>query len=351
VATETGYIAMADISGYTSFVAATELEHSREILSELLEVTSRELEKHLVPVRLQGDAIICVSKDDEVVPCLESAFVAFHRRVRAMVVATTCPCQACQSVPTLTLKFVAHYGTYSNVEVRGTKDLVGADVNIAFRLLKNHVPSHEYLLVTRPVLERLPESSRERFVPITETYDLGTVDAFYRDLHDLRESSKRPTRAPVTKRDAHVRAETTVEAPPAALWQLMQDPRAFERILSAPKVDIQRGARGTMQGAEYHCHHGKDAETIFEVVGMHEPNELTLYMYGRGPEAFGTYHFDPQPDGRTHVEFDIQFGPDVKGPKLLISRTMWGYFIRKGMGELGKITRERSPRSAVQQAP
>ena len=340
--TTTGYIAMADISGYTSFVAATELEHSREILSELLEVTSRELEKHLVPVRLQGDAIICVSKDDEVVPCLEAAFVAFHRRARAMVAATTCPCNACQSVPSLTLKFVAHHGMYSNVEVRGTKDLVGADVNIAFRLLKNHVPSHEYLLVTRAVLERLPEGARERFVPITEQYDLGTVDAFYRDLHDLRERSARPTRAPITRREAHVTAETTVNAPPSALWTLMQDPRAFERILSAPHVDIQPGARGTMQGAEYHCHHGKDAETIFEVVGMREPNVLTLYMYGRGPEAYGTYHFDPLPDGRTHVEFDIQFGDDVRGVKRLIARTLWGYYIGKGMRQLGDIVRERS---------
>lgn len=344
MATETGYIAMADISGYTSFVAATELEHSREILSELLEVTTRELEKHLTPVRLQGDAIICVSTDDDVVPCLESAFVAFHRRARAMVAATTCPCQACQSVPSLTLKFVANYGEYSNVEVRGTKDLVGNAVNIAFRLLKNHVPSHEYLLITRSVLDRLPQASRERFVPITEEYDLGTVDAYYRDLHELRDRAARPTRAPITRRDAHVRAETTVAGTPALLWELMKDPRAFERILSAPHVDIQPGARGTLQGAEYHCHHGKDAETIFEVVGMREPNELTLYMYGRGPEAHGTYHFDPLPDGRTHVEFDIQFGPDVRGPKLLITRTMWGYFIGKGMKELGKITRERSPR-------
>ena len=351
MATETGYIAMADISGYTSFVAATELEHSREILSELLEVTTRELEKHLTPVRLQGDAIICVSMDDEVVPCLESAFVAFHRRVRAMVAATTCPCQACQTVPSLTLKFVANYGEYSNVEVRGTKDLVGNAVNIAFRLLKNHVPSHEYLLITRAVLDRLPETSRERFVPIAEEYDLGKVDAYYRDLHDLRDLSARPTRGPVTKRDAHVRAETTVAAPATHLWELMKDPRAFERILSAPHVDIKPGARGTMQGAEYHCHHGKNAETIFEVVGMREPNELTLFMYGRGPEAHGTYHFDPLPDGRTHVEFDIQFAPEVRGPKLLIARTLWGYFIGKGMKELGKIPRERSPRSAVQQAP
>src|SRR5246127_4669345 len=99
MATETGYIAMADISGYTSFVAATELEHSREILSELLEVTTRALEKHLVPARLQGDAITCVSTDDEVVACREAAFVAFHRRVRAMVAATTCPCNACRTVP------------------------------------------------------------------------------------------------------------------------------------------------------------------------------------------------------------------------------------------------------------
>ena len=34
--TQHGYLVIADISGYTSFVAKTELEHSHEILSELL---------------------------------------------------------------------------------------------------------------------------------------------------------------------------------------------------------------------------------------------------------------------------------------------------------------------------
>lgn len=341
VTTATGYIAMADISGYTTFVAATELEHSREILSELLEVTSRALEAHLTPVRLQGDAIICVGTDDAVVDCLGSAFVAFHRRARAMVAATTCPCAACQTVPSLTLKFVAHHGTFSNVEVRGRTDLVGADVNIAFRLLKNHVPSHEYVLITRAVLERLPQGERAAFLPIVEEYDVGRVEAFYRDLRALRALAIRPARGAVTRDGADVRVATTVDASPALLWDLMKDPRAFERILSAPSVDIKPGARGTLQGAEYHCHHGKDAETIFEVVGMREPNELTLYMYGRGPEAHGTYHFDPRPDGRTSVEFDIEFAPDVRGPKLLVTRALWTYFIRKGMGELRKIVAER----------
>ena len=35
--TQHGYLIIADISGYTSFVAKTELERSQEILSELLE--------------------------------------------------------------------------------------------------------------------------------------------------------------------------------------------------------------------------------------------------------------------------------------------------------------------------
>ena len=36
--TQHGYLVIADISGYTSYVAKTELEHSYEILSDLLEL-------------------------------------------------------------------------------------------------------------------------------------------------------------------------------------------------------------------------------------------------------------------------------------------------------------------------
>lgn len=35
--TQHGHLLLADISGYTSYVASTELTHSREILTELLE--------------------------------------------------------------------------------------------------------------------------------------------------------------------------------------------------------------------------------------------------------------------------------------------------------------------------
>jgi len=35
--TQTGYLVLADISGYTSFVATTEIEHAENVISPLLE--------------------------------------------------------------------------------------------------------------------------------------------------------------------------------------------------------------------------------------------------------------------------------------------------------------------------
>lgn len=42
--TQRGYFLLADISGYTSFVAGTELEHSHEILSGLLTTICENIE-------------------------------------------------------------------------------------------------------------------------------------------------------------------------------------------------------------------------------------------------------------------------------------------------------------------
>src|SRR6266545_6848513 len=339
----TGYIAIADISGYTTFVADTEIEHSREILSELLEVTTRALEEHLTPVRLQGDAIICVSADDEVVPCLESAFVAFHRRVRAMVAATTCPCNACRTVPSLTLKFVAQHGTYSTVTVRDTVDLVGADVNIAFRLLKNHVPSHEYILATRSVLERLPALARERFVPISEDYDLGHVEAGYRDLHDLRERAYQQLTQRVTPSDADFTLTATLDAPPADVYAELVKPSTMQRVAGAPNITLKSGARGTLANAAYHCEHGANRKTIFEVVRDDPPRELTMWMYGDGPEAYATYTFEPLGADGTRLRLSLRVANATRLKHVITSLVFRFYFMR-GLRQLRAIVRDsRAP--------
>ncbi len=335
----TGYIAIADISGYTAFVADTEIEHSREILAELLEVTSRELERHLRLSRIQGDALICVGEEDEVIPCLEDAFLSFHRRVRAMVAATTCPCNACRSVPNLTLKFVAQHGTYSTVNVRGTVDLVGADVNIAFRLLKNHVPSHEYILATNSVLQRLPALARERFVPISEDYDLGHVDAGYRDLHDLRERAYQQLTQRVAPRDADFTLTATLDAPPADVYAELVRPSTMQRVAGAPNITLKSGARGTLANAAYHCEHGANRKSIFEVIRDDPPRELTMWMYGDGPEAYATYTFEPVDAERTRLRMSLRVA-NATGVKRVITSLMMRFYFTRGLRQLRAIVRE-----------
>jgi hypothetical protein len=100
-----------------------------------------------------------------------------------------CACDACVRAPELTLKFIAHYGRYSRQRIGATGQVHGVDVIVPHRLAKNSVPSREYILATRALLERLSEAQRAAFVPHTEdTADLGQISLGYRDLASLRQS-------------------------------------------------------------------------------------------------------------------------------------------------------------------
>jgi len=45
---------------------------------------------------------------------------------------------------------VVHGGAFDTQEIAGRKELIGFDIVVAHRLLKNSVPMREYALVTTP---------------------------------------------------------------------------------------------------------------------------------------------------------------------------------------------------------
>jgi hypothetical protein len=58
---------------------------------------------------------------------------------------------------------------------------------VPHRLPKNSVPSREYILATRDLLQRLPEAERASFIPHTEdAAGFGQISLGYRDLASLR---------------------------------------------------------------------------------------------------------------------------------------------------------------------
>src|SRR3972149_1384160 len=112
--TQHGFLIIADISGYTSFVAKTELEHSQEILSELLELMVSRFQPTMTISKLEGDAVFAYAPE-EVFVCsetlidfIESMYVAFRDNQLSMKRATTCPCNAGRNNPSLVLTFCFH---------------------------------------------------------------------------------------------------------------------------------------------------------------------------------------------------------------------------------------------------
>jgi Protein of unknown function (DUF2652) len=194
MATTEGPLVLADISGYTKFIASTELEHSDVLVRRMLNTIVASLKGRLEMAQLEGDAVFFVGEGSppELIEWLEESYLNFHRRMRRFLERRQCSCDACAMAPELTLKLIAHYGRYSRQRIGDTGQVHGVDVIVPHRLAKNSVPSHEYILATRDLLERLPEAQRAGFVPHTEDADgLGLISVGYRDLTPLRDGRSR----------------------------------------------------------------------------------------------------------------------------------------------------------------
>jgi len=189
--TQDGVLVLADISGFTQFVTATELEHGPQIIAALLETVMERLAPPLEIQEVEGDAIFAVGPDGVVVPparlldVLDGAFVAFKDRQREMEADESCACGACRNVANLDLKIVAHHGRFLRQLVGGRGQLAGVDVILAHRLLKNGLErKRAYLLLTEAALRWLGiDRARANLTAHVERYEhLGDVRCFVRDL-------------------------------------------------------------------------------------------------------------------------------------------------------------------------
>ena len=198
--TQTGYLVLADISGYTSFVARTEIEHADLALSYLLETLVEQISSVLTVCQLEGDAVFAYIEESKLqqtpllMELIDHTYLAFREKALALYSQATCPCRACRALPTLDLKFILHHGEFLMQRVANAEHLLGTDVNLIHRLSKNHVAESTgwkgYALFTDPVLERM-QTDKASFVQQSESYEhLGEVDTYVMDMHARYEAMK-----------------------------------------------------------------------------------------------------------------------------------------------------------------
>jgi len=198
--TQIGYLVLADISGYTSFVAQTEIEHADMALSFLLETIVEKLNSLLTIGQLEGDAVFAYIEESSLLEAksllvlIDQTYLAFREKALALYSQATCPCKACRALPTLDLKFMLHHGEFLIQQVAGVSHLLGTDVNLIHRLAKNHVSESTgwkgYALLTERVLERI-QTDKDSFVQQTESYEhLGDVETYVMNMHVRYEEMK-----------------------------------------------------------------------------------------------------------------------------------------------------------------
>lgn len=189
-----GLIFIPDISGFTRFVSNIEIEHSRNIIQELLEALVASNEIGLSISEIEGDAILFYKFGDipdlgQLYRQVEKMFVDFHRVLAGYEITRYCQCKACNAAINLSLKVITHYGEFTGYNVANFNKLIGKDIIVAHQLLKNNIPQHEYWLVTKDLLtDDAPSSYAEwmQWNMDTKETENGSIPFLYTQLDVLK---------------------------------------------------------------------------------------------------------------------------------------------------------------------
>ena len=284
---KSGILLISDITGYTKFLASSELEHAQDSLRSLLKLMVEHTRPPLVISRLEGDAVISYApagsflQGQTIVEIIERTYVDFCQARELMMLNTTCTCNACRNIPNLDLKFFVHFGSFMLEQLLSYTELVGTDVNLIHRLTKNSVTQQTglkaYVAYTQSAvaalgIDRIAESMTRH----TETYEsIGEVQLYLDDLRSKWEEEKTRTRMSVQEKEAALMFEGEFPLPPLMMWDIVISPQ-YKAILSGSKTarvdNLTNGRIGL--GATYYCSHGSRVSSQ-TIVDWQPPREFS----------------------------------------------------------------------------
>lgn len=300
-----GYILIADITGYTSYLNESELDHARETLGNLLELLLDNTKPPLVISGLEGDAVFSYGLESGFVDpqtfleMIENTYVSFRRAIELMVLNNTCRCKACANVSSLDLKFFVHHGTFVLQSVGESQELMGSDVNLAHRLLKNSVTGttgiRAYTLFTEKAAESLGISdlTEEMVSHMEDVPDFGRIHVWIQDMHPTYEARRHERIIRFDPSEVTLDESVQISLQPELVWDYLTHSEFRNLTLGSDRFEIDRRGKRVGEGSVYQCYHGDNL--IPQVVLEWRPFERMLV---RQPS--------PIPGGEIHVEFELQ---------------------------------------------
>lgn len=306
---QAGTLVIGDLSGYTRYLTETESDHAHAVLDGVFGVMVKALGSSFHIQELEGDALFVYRLESTpdaamVLDAVEQTYFAFRRHMRDAIAATTCECNACQRMPLLDLKFIAHFGTFIVDRIGPSAKVTGTDVVIVHRLLKNDVVERlglpSYAIYTDALVRASGiDPDRLLMIPYEQEYEhLGPIDAHVQDLAarwDVEQAAERVELDPSSVFVDEVADD--LPASPAEVWRHLTDPQLRRVWQGLREIDerTRGGRRGV--GTRSHCVHesGSFGEQILdwrpfehEAVRMHMP---------RMGSVLATHDLDQGPNG------------------------------------------------------
>jgi uncharacterized protein YndB with AHSA1/START domain len=316
---EHGYLVLADISGYTSYLAGVELDHAHEILTDLLETIIDRFKPFLNISKLEGDAVFAyvptgkMPRGETLYELIENTYLAFRDRQLAIQRRTTCTCNACRNIPALDLKFIIHHGSYLLQTVRSIVEPIGSDVNLAHRLMKNRVSESTgwcaYALFTEQALEQLKVTPEKPHIQIESYEHLGEVKTQCINLRERYEELVKIRKVFLQTEEAHRVFEYDYVAAPKDLWEWFNDPRKRSQWMHSEIQPILRIGGRLVPGARNHCVHGKNEVVVEDLLDIKPFEYYTVEhrLLGSPGVLRMTFQFIPKPNAGTHFKLTFHF--------------------------------------------
>ncbi|SMB95237.1 hypothetical protein SAMN00120144_1895 [Hymenobacter roseosalivarius DSM 11622] len=249
-----------DISGFTRFIEASDSPLAPFLIADLLEILIEANTLDMQVSEIQGDAILFYRLGppppvQELVEQCRRIFLDFQNYLRLVERDNASALGAALRAHDLTLKIVVHYGRVNVAQIREFTKLMGRDVIVVHRLLKNNISGGEYLLLSEGYLKTQTLTDLKRSFSWTRllggktTYEyLGDINYRYAHLTPLRlllNGHHAPDGMP-SGRGNSLKVRHTVRVPAAYALRLVRNLRLRYRWLeggTAVHYDLSKSDR------------------------------------------------------------------------------------------------------------
>lgn len=153
-------ICIPDISGFTEFMSKVDFELSSKVIPSLLNKVIYSNTINLKVSEIEGDAVLFYKHGDlpdieDLINQCKKFYIEFYERLDELKRQYAKHKSAHHIPEVLGLKIVLHYGDeIASAQVGNRIKLLGEDLIVAHRLLKNNIDADEYLLISDTLVQQ-----------------------------------------------------------------------------------------------------------------------------------------------------------------------------------------------------